>query len=103
MTDIIGTSGSHGLTTRTRRKYVKSGVAELGRRLGVSRQRAWQILKNSQGLCQICGSSPSIRQGVCPSHLADKRRFKRESQRKRNGYKPWRKGGVGRPPIGAGL
>lgn len=34
----------------------------------VSRQRSWQVFKNSKGLCRIDGKHPLFRSGVCVEH-----------------------------------
>ena len=54
------------------------GVTELARKLGVSRQRAWSILKRQEGKCIICGK-PLDGQSKqhCQHHLMLVREYKR--------------------------
>jgi hypothetical protein len=59
----------------------------------VSRQRKWQLKKQAEGKCTICGKE-AWKPGAyfCPHHL--------ECQRSRSGSKPWKLGGSGRVPRG---
>lgn len=62
----------------------------------ISRQLAWQRKQRKDGRCWRCGSemgkSPYKVCVVCAE--ADRRR-----QRKKDGTRPWKPGGRGRPPI----
>ena len=42
-------------------------LQQAGDKLGVSRQRVWQLLKEADGLCRICGR-PAVRTGYCGQH-----------------------------------
>ncbi len=61
----------------------------IGRALGVSRQRGWQIVNHQHNKCERCGSPAA--QGM---YCAECRRKARDKQ----GYTPWHEGGLGRPP-----
>lgn len=50
----------------------------------LSKQRRWQLEKEQQGLCRICGQ-PAVRPGLCYKHLEDNRRLNRNSYRRRHG------------------
>ena len=72
---------------------VANGVTRLAKKLGVSRQRAWQIIKKAEGRCETCGM-PKITSRYCEKHAIAERKRKRESK----GHKPWRLGSKGRKP-----
>ena len=79
-----------------KKKRGKRGeLTAMAKRLGVSRQRAWQIVKRKAGFCGLCGTEPlHLYATTC-----DKCGVKyRQMVRKRIGAKPWRKGTRGRPP-----
>ncbi len=64
----------------------------------LSRQRQYQLRKEAEGLCIKCGKPRDPDSATwCLFHKLEHRRIMRE----RNGNKPWRPGGVGRPPKGA--
>lgn len=55
--------------------------------------------KIAKGLCSQCGLEPLVNARYC---VECRRRFRireRNYMRRRFGYKPWRPGGPGRPPI----
>lgn len=60
-----------------------------------SRQYEWQRRMMAQGRCTICGK-PAITARYCEFH----REKYNGRRRDKTGYKPWRLGGRGRPPIG---
>lgn len=60
----------------------------------VSRQREWQKRKASEGKCVVCGKQRNLYACYCDE--CQSRAI--ENQRKRMGHKPWKRGGVGRPP-----
>lgn len=60
-----------------------------------SRQRAWQEDKIARNLCTRCGKGKLIHY----ARLCDPcRAMATANQRRQSGYKPWKKGGAGRPP-----
>jgi len=73
-------------------------LAEQGRKLGVSRQRVWQLQRTAEGLCQQCGVNPRSEHST--AFCVECQDSNRERNRKRIGSQPWRPGGPGRPPIG---
>ena len=60
----------------------KESCTKLGKKLGVSRQRAWQIINKRNGKCDTC-SLPLYSKIYCVKHLM----LFREYQRKRLSYK----------------
>lgn len=74
------------------------GMAALARELGISRQRLWQIMQAKEGKCMKC-QDPSVKHGLCSKHYMQNLLLHRKNQRNSGGYKPWRPGGRGRPPI----
>lgn len=70
------------------------GLSGFAREFGFSRQRAWQIMKKKQGLCQVCGK-PLFSAVYCKKHtLAIRLR-----NRKRTGSQDQKLSGLGRPTI----
>ncbi len=61
----------------------------------LSRQRVWQLKKAAEGLCTNCGRIPVPGKRRCVLCLKQAHM----SKRKANGYKPWKEGGPGRPPM----
>jgi hypothetical protein len=55
------------------------GPSELARQLGVSRQRAWAIIRSNQGRCRLCGKPECAEvKGYCSTHReAENRRHLR--------------------------
>lgn len=73
----------------------------------ISRQRAWQRAQHADGRCQSCGK-PDARTRSGMVHCANCAKFYSTPKirqramlhgRAVHGWKPWRKGGRGRPPI----
>lgn len=57
----------------------------------MNRQKAWQKEQIGLGNCPQCGKKNDNKpRRICVKCM--------KKQRKRTGHKPWRKGGVGRPP-----
>jgi hypothetical protein len=72
---------------------VRPGPGEAHRRASL----AWQRRKVAEGRCKRCGEprgEPSHYTTMCDACMLKQRR--RQSERK--GFKPWRPGGIGRPP-----
>jgi hypothetical protein len=63
----------------------------------LSKQRRWQLAKIAEGLCCQCGKREIVGTALCGLCL----KAIRLRTRKRQGNKPWRPGGKGRPPIEA--
>jgi hypothetical protein len=72
-----------------------------------SRQVRWQRKKLLAGLCSICGRLPLTQSSTgrlsifCLSCLL-KQREKNAAQARKRGFRAWRKGGPGRPPLEVG-
>jgi hypothetical protein len=67
---------------------------EIARRLGVSKQRIWQLRKAAAGHCVICGVYAERGSPFCqPHHEANKLRMRIYA-----GCNEWVPGGTGRPP-----
>jgi hypothetical protein len=62
----------------------------------LSRQAQYQKRKITAGLCGKCGREPLFSSTLCLGCI----RVNRHLQRKARGFKPWKPGGVGRPPMG---
>jgi hypothetical protein len=63
----------------------------------MTRQRQWQLKMQAAGLCITCAeprNKYSHRCDKCHLHVTLR-------QRERVGHKPWKPGGVGRPPLGS--
>lgn len=58
-----------------------------------SRQRIWQEKQRKAGKCTVCGEDAV---GVLCGRCGRRQKLR---QRKANGFKPKKKGGVGRPSI----
>lgn len=48
--------------------------------LPISRQRRYQMRKLAAGRCRLCGAPAMVGHPVCERHLADQRRWQRESR-----------------------
>ena len=59
-----------------------------------SRQRAYQVRQVAAGLCRLCANPHEPGGPHCTRH----REAATRRVRKKNGNKPWRPGGPGRPP-----
>ncbi len=64
-----------------------------------SRQKQWQEAQRKAGRCTICGKEPIAAGSKSMGKVCLERR--REKQRARGRWKPWVKGGNGRPPVGS--
>lgn len=72
----------------------KPSMNQLAKQLGVSRQRVWQLVKQLEGNCMICGKKRNPFSKVhCDEHIL----YNRKRVRKQRGCQPWRPGKVGRP------
>lgn len=60
----------------------------------MSRQQLWQQKQKAMGLCTMC-AKPLFSTVLCRKCL-EQRRVK---LRARTGCKPWKMGGMGRPPL----
>ena len=68
--------------------------AEVAAKLKVSRQAVLYARRRAAGLCERCGGPAEAGSPFCSDH----RKKQTTAARKRKGFKPWRPGGVGRPP-----
>lgn len=62
--------------------------------MSLSRQRLHQLALVAKGKCQNCGSRPLFTPSSCKRCL----RKRRKANRVRCGFRPWKVGGLGRPP-----
>jgi len=83
-----------GHTPRPAPLHSSAGDPITNRAMGDHKQK---LLLKAAGLCAMCGKKPLQTKWRC----ADCAKKARIAARKRLGYKPWKKGGRGRPPIGA--
>lgn len=61
----------------------------------MTRQREWQLRQRAAGLCHAC-TEPVFMGGVyCQEHLL----AYRKRNRRKGGWKAWKPGGLGRPPL----
>jgi len=67
--------------------------------LPLSRQRKYQLRKLKDGVCPECGEARHQGSVFCAYHIMKKRRQSAAFQRRLNGYKKWKPGRVGRPPL----
>jgi hypothetical protein len=79
---------------KPRRKYAVP-LSERARRLGVSRQRVWQMERKAEGCCVTCGNPCNLYAAHCDEHAVEQRVL----MRKRSGCKPWKPGNSGRRPL----
>lgn len=74
--------------------FTHTEVADL---LGVSRQAVLYARRRASGLCVRCGAKAETHRPFCSKHNKANTAY----HRKRRGFKPWKPGGVGRPPTGS--
>lgn len=79
--------------------HKSNGLKELAASLGISKQRAWQILRSAEGKCTNCGSKRPPDDKVLCNKCRNNNRAK---MRQLSGCKPWKEGGRGRPPLKGG-
>lgn len=60
----------------------------------VSRQRAWQMLRQARGLCGKCGRKRRLYSNLCDACEATANILRQKAK----GHKAWTPGGLGRPP-----
>lgn len=68
---------------------------EIARQLGVTSQAVLYARRRQKGLCLRCGRKAFEGLSYCKKH----RKQVNQANRQRNGHKPWKPGGVGRPPL----
>lgn len=68
----------------------------MGMEKTVSRQREWQVHQRAIGNCMVCGKP---RNGVYRSYCTGCAEKIRARYRKKRGFRPWREGEPGRPPL----
>jgi hypothetical protein len=68
---------------------------EIARLLGVTAQAVLYARRREAGKCLRCGRKADAGVQYCQKH----RKAVNASNRTRNGHKPWKPGGKGRPPI----
>ena len=60
-----------------------------------SRQRRWQLARIAEGRCAQCGRRRQHYRTLCDACAMKAQR----RNRMRQGFKPWKRGGMGRPPV----
>jgi hypothetical protein len=55
--------------------------------------------RREAGLCYYCDSPARADSAFCEVHRQQTNRQAREHRRRTKGFKPWRPGGKGRPPL----
>jgi len=62
---------------------------------GLTRQRRWQLARIAEGRCMLCSKARRHYAAMCDECALAQRRRNRELL----GCKPWKLGGMGRPPL----